>query len=491
MRLKNAKKEQEIVETQYPRESLQTKIVHLGFGAFHRAHQGVYTDLANQESQSDWGIYGINLFRKGPLSEEFAAQNNLMSLIERSQQGSTNRVIRCFTGAMNISDQGIKAALAKLCEPQVAIVSLTITEKGYCLSPNGQLNLENDLIKADLKHPREPISAIGIICEALRIRKVQGLSPFSVLSCDNIPENGVKTKSALIQFANQLDAELAHWVESQVSFPSTMVDRIVPAMDEQSFQSIADTFGKKDPFGLISESFKQWVIEDQFCAGRPAWELAGASLVKDVVPYEEMKLRMLNGSHSFLAYVGSLCGHEYIYQCMQDSELKAITFQLMTQEQASSLDPQLDVDLQIYAKSLIERFSNPHILHKTSQIAMDGSQKLPPRVIDTILSLESSPNNTFVPRKLLFLLAAWMHFIQGKNSESFVLEDPEDVTLNTLIAQNEADICSSLLSFSAVFRDQFLIKSDLISLLKDYYQTIEQQGIRYALTRLNHEEEAK
>lgn len=474
-----------IEQTSYSRETLPTKIVHIGFGAFHRAHQAVYTDLANEHEGSPWGIYGMNLFRQGALSDEFAKQDNLMTLLEKDTVGSHKRLVRSFTGAMNIQDQGIEAALKKLCEPQVAIVSLTITEKGYCLTPEGELNQENPLIINDLKNSNQPSSAIGIIAEALRQRKNQNLPAFSVMSCDNIPENGHKTKQAVLAYAELLDAELAQWIDKNATFPSTMVDRIVPAMDEASLQELEQEVGQRDNFGLISEAFKQWVIEDKFCNGRPKWELVDAALVKNVLPYEEMKLRMLNGSHSFLAYIGSLCGHQYVYQCMQDPLLKELTLHLMVAEQACSLAPELDVDLNDYAQQLIARFSNTNIKHQTAQIAMDGSQKLPPRVIDSVLTLiKRAPYNEANPPKvLLFLLAGWMHFIQGKHKDNFELIDPEAANLHALLSSTTSP-CTALLQFKGIFNEAFLTYPALAEQVTCFYKDIEQYGIRGALESL-------
>ncbi|TBR41955.1 mannitol dehydrogenase family protein [Marinomonas agarivorans] len=473
-------------QTHYARDALVTKIVHIGFGAFHRAHQAVYTDLANENEDRPWGIYGINLFRAGALTEQFAAQDNLMVLLEKSSTSMQKRLIRTFTGAMNIQDKGIDAALAKLCEPQVAIVSLTITEKGYCLSPEGQLDTTNKLIINDLANPHHPISAIGIITAALQERKAKNLPAFSVMSCDNIPENGHKTRQAVLDYAALIDSELAKWIESNASFPSTMVDRIVPAMDETGQRELELAVGSRDEFGLISEAFKQWVIEDSFCNGRPQWESVGAVMANNVLPYEEMKLRMLNGSHSFLAYIGALCGYQYIYQCMEDPLLKALTLQLMVNEQATSLSAELDTDLVGYAHTLITRFSNPNIQHQTAQIAMDGSQKLPPRVIDSILTLLQRPpySDANPPKILLFLLAGWMHFVQQKYRDQETLVDPAADQLNALLSANLDNPCAALLQFKGVFNKPFLSNSTLTEHVTRFYQDIEQHGIRAALESL-------
>ncbi len=279
--------------TTWPRGGLQADIVHIGFGAFHRGHQAVYTDLTNQLSDTRWGIFEINLFGDAQLIENLNAQNGLFSVVETSASQSTLRLVRSVAGGIHTPRDGIAAAIHKLAEPQVKIVSLTITEKGYCLDPQTRsLDLTNGLIQHDLQNPDAPLSAIGVIVCALQQRKATGLAAFSVLSCDNLPDNGHLTRNAVLGFARQLDQPLAQWIEENVSFPGTMVDRIVPAMTESQFALLETKTGYADPCGIVCESFRQWVIEDNFVRGRPEWDKAGAMFVSNVQPYEEMKLRM-------------------------------------------------------------------------------------------------------------------------------------------------------------------------------------------------------
>ncbi|WP_246763865.1 mannitol dehydrogenase family protein, partial [Cronobacter sakazakii] len=285
----------------YHRDALVARIVHLGFGAFHRAHQGVYADILAAEHGSDWGYCEINLIGGEQQIADIRRQDNLYTVAEMSADAWRARVVGVVKQALHAQVDGLEAVFAALCEPQVAIVSLTITEKGYCHSPaTGELMLDHPLIAADLAHPETPSSAVGVIVEALARRKAAGLAGFSVMSCDNMPENGHVARNVVMAFARAVDASLAAWIEENVTFPSTMVDRIVPAVTPETLDKIAQLTGVRDPAGVACEPFRQWVIEDNFVAGRPAWENAGAQLVRDVVPFEEMKLRMLNGSHSFL-----------------------------------------------------------------------------------------------------------------------------------------------------------------------------------------------
>lgn len=278
----------------------------------------------------------------------------------------TARVVGVVKNALHAQVDGLEAVLAALCEPQVAIVSLTITEKGYCHSPaTGQLMLENPLIAADLQNPHQPKSAPGVIVEALARRKAAGLAAFTVMSCDNMPENGHVMRNVVTAYARAVDAGLADWIEQHVTFPSTMVDRIVPAVTPDTLDKIEQLTGVRDPAGVACGFVPSVGSEDNFVAGRPQWEKAGAELVADVIPFEEMKLRMLNGSHSFLAYLGYLAGYQHINDCMGDDNYRVAACALMLQEQAPTLKVK-GVDLQQYADRLIERYSNPALRHRTA-----------------------------------------------------------------------------------------------------------------------------
>jgi Mannitol-1-phosphate/altronate dehydrogenases len=368
----------------YDRNALVSRIVHLGFGAFHRAHQAVYTDILAQQHGNDWGYTEINLIGGEQQIADLKKQDNLYTVAEMSADAWTARVVGVVKEALHAQVDGLETVLAKLCEPQVAIVSLTITEKGYCHSPaTGELNLDHPMIAADLKNPHQPTSAPGVIVEALSRRKAAGLPAFSVMSCDNMPENGHVLGKVVRAYARALNSELAVWIEQSVTFPSTMVDRIVPAVTPETLDKIEAITGVRDPAGVACEPFRQWVVEDNFVAGRPEWEKAGAELVADVIPFEEMKLRMLNGSHSFLAYLGYLAGYQHINDCMEDANYRKAAHALMLKEQAPTLKVK-GVDLPRYADLLIERYSNPALKHRTWQIAMDGSQKLPQRMLDSV-----------------------------------------------------------------------------------------------------------
>ncbi|CZX94382.1 MULTISPECIES: mannitol dehydrogenase family protein [Enterobacter cloacae complex] len=470
--------------TAYSRQDLETAIVHIGTGAFHRGHQAVYTDLSNEAAGTRWGIFGINLFGSADVVDALNAQHGLFTVVERSSHATLCRQVRSLTGALHTPQSGIQAAIEKLIEPQVKIVSLTVTEKGYCTDPQSrQLDLLNPLIRHDLANPQAPQSAIGLIVEALRLRRLHNLPPFSVMSCDNIPENGALTKGAVIAFAAQRDVTLADWIAQNVTFPGTMVDRIVPAMTEEAFALIEAETGRADPAGVVCEDFRQWVIEDNFVAGRPEWDRAGAMFVADVLPYEEMKLRMLNGSHSFLAYCGTLAGYEFIYQCMEDAVFNAAVRYLMVEEQANSLSPHLDLDVNQYANVLIARFSNPHIRHKTSQIAMDGSQKLPQRAIDPWRTLQMRGVNGTA---LTVLVAGWLHFVISAIARGEAVADPLNAEFHACVTtQKEAWAKAlSLLQIKSIFGTLASDNPQFLHDVRQAFEAIETHGVKAAIQHL-------
>ncbi|ELM3722734.1 fructuronate reductase [Edwardsiella piscicida] len=461
----------------YDRSALKSRLVHLGFGAFHRAHQALLTDRVLNTLGGDWGYCEVNLIGGETLIEQLRQQDHLYSVLEKGASHNQAIVIGAVHESLHATLDGIEAVVEKMAEPQVAIVSLTVTEKGYCIEPgSGRLDLNNPLIKADLAHPQQPASAPGAIVEALRLRRERGLSPFTVLSCDNIPENGHVVKNAVLDLAQARDPQLAAWIADNVTFPSTMVDRIVPAVTEETLTQIGAALGVDDPCGIACEPFIQWVVEDNFVAGRPAWEAVGAELVSDVLPYEEMKLRMLNGSHSFLAYLGYLAGYEHINDCMEDATYRQDAHRLMLQEQAPTLSVS-GVDLARYAALLIERYSNPSLKHRTWQIAMDGTQKLPQRMLDSI-RWHLAHDSAFPC--LALGVAGWMRYVSGTDDagQAIDLRDPMAETLKQCVANSAdgAERVQALLSVSAVFGDALPLEPRFVKAVTAAYMSLMQQG---------------
>ncbi|EQC1555461.1 mannitol dehydrogenase family protein [Citrobacter amalonaticus] len=465
----------------YDRQQLKTRMVHFGFGAFHRAHQALLTDRVLNAQGGDWGICEISLFSGDTLMRQLREQDHLYTVLEKGADGNQAIIVGAVNECLNAKLDSLAAIIEKFCEPQVAIVSLTITEKGYCIDPaTGALDLTNPRIVHDLQSPDEPHSAPGILVEALSRRQARGLAAFSVLSCDNIPDNGHVVKNAVLGMAEKRSPALADWIREHVSFPATMVDRIVPAATEDSLAEITRELGVTDPCAISCEPFIQWVVEDQFVAGRPAWEAAGVQMVSDVRPWEEMKLRMLNGSHSFLAYLGYLSGFQHINDCMQDSAFREAAYRLMMDEQAPTLTI-TDVDLTGYAQSLIERFANPALKHKTWQIAMDGSQKLPQRMLAGIrlhLTRESA-------WPLLALgVAGWMRYVSGVDDAGTTIDvrDPLNDKIRARVAASTEDQrVSALLSLSEIFGNDLPHNPVFVQAIETAWQRIAQHGAHQAV----------
>ena len=470
-----------VQQPRYDRQQLRSRIVHFGFGAFHRAHQALLTNRVLNEKGGDWGICEISLFSGDVLMSQLRAQDHLFTVLEKGAEGNQAIVVGAVHECLNAKLDSLAAIIEKFCEPQVAIVSLTITEKGYCIDPaTGKLDMHNTRILHDLENPTEPHSAPGILVEALHRRRERGLPPFTVLSCDNIPDNGHVVKNAVLGMAQKRSAELAGWIDAHVSFPGTMVDRIVPAATETSLAEITQELGVEDPCAISCEPFIQWVVEDNFVAGRPEWEAAGVQMVKDVLPWEQMKLRMLNGSHSFLAYLGYLAGYAHINECMEDTSFREAARRVMLNEQAPTLRI-TDVDLTAYADSLIDRFANPALQHRTWQIAMDGSQKLPQRMLDGI--------RVHLERKsawpLLALgVAGWIRYVSGtdERGDAIDVRDPLSDKIQSIVkASSEAERVNALLTLSEVFGQDLPHNSVFVNAVNEAYQRLTRYGARQAV----------
>lgn len=489
MRLSNQTLSQlpkEVVVPTYDRNKIKTKIVHLGFGAFHRAHQAIYADILAAQYDSDWGYCEVNLIGGEAQIQDLKQQDCLFSVCEMSYDNWNTRVVGIAKEALHADVDGIQKVLDVMTRPEVAIVSITVTEKGYCYLPStASIDTNNPLIIHDITNPHTPKSVPGVIVEALRLRKEQGLRPFTVMSCDNMPENGHVTRNVVLALAKQRDESLAQWIEENVTFPSTMVDRIVPAATPETMAKIKKQLGGiDDPAGIAGEPFRQWVIEDNFVAGRPEWQKAGAELVNDVLPYEEMKLRMLNGSHSFFAYLGYLSGYMHIDECMQDPNYVKAARHLMLNEQATTLRVK-NVDLSAYADSLLDRYRNTGLKHRTWQIAMDGTLKLPQRMLDSVRY--HLANGT--PFDCLALgIAAWMRYVSGVDDSGNVIEvcDPAAEKLKELVlnSSDNQDRVNALLSLKHVFGEDLPQNPLFIAQVTKAYHSLRDIGAKETVKQI-------
>lgn len=459
-------------------------IVHLGLGAFFRAFGAVYVDDAVRISGGDWGIIGVSL--QSPATRDRLAQQDFVYTVvtQGPDGGETFRKIEIVQDVL-VAPESPEAVLTWMADPAIRIVTLTVTEKGYCHDPaTGNLNFGHPDIVHDLENPL-PKSAPGFLVRALQRRRDAGQPPFTVLTCDNLPENGRLVRRAVLDLAGRIDPALAGWVAAEGRFPATMVDRITPATKPEDIDRLAQKIGYRDEAPVMCEPFRQWVVEDDFVPAygthaRPDLAAAGAEMVADVTPYENMKLRMLNGTHSSLAYLGYLAGHETIAETVADPVFAAFVKRLWRQEIMPSFTAPEGVDLEAYADALFERYSNPAIRHRTWQIAMDGSQKLPQRILGTI------SDNLDAGRAcpgLMLAVAGWMRYVGGidEKGQPIEVKDPLAPQLRALsdAAQTADEKVAALLGCRDVFSAR--LAADLVGPVTSAYETLAAQGARMAV----------
>jgi len=438
----------------YDFASLPVGIVHLGIGAFHRAHQATYTDDAVALAGGAWGICGVSL-RSPDVRDRMRPQDCLYTVVEKSRAGVAYRVIASVREVLFRGDD-LEAILARVAAPATHILSLTVTEKGYCHDPaTGEPNLGHPDIAHDFAHPADPVSAVGLIVLALARRRTAGGGPLTILCCDNLPHNGRLVEQLVLAFARERDAALATWIAANATFPSTMVDRIVPATTAGDLTETRLALGVLDSAPVVCEPFRQWVIEGRFAAGRPAWEQAGAQFVDDVAPFEAMKLRLLNASHSMFAYLGYLAGHETIWQVAAQPDFVALMRGLM-EEVTPTLTLPADMDVAAYKAALVLRFGNPALPHRTQQIAMDGSQKLPQRLLATVA--ENLAAGRPIEHAAL-AVAAWMRYVSGidESGREIAVADPFAADFARIAAAHRGDpaaLARGLMGLAAIFGTQ-------------------------------------
>ncbi len=472
-----------IARPAYDRDRPGSGIVHLGAGAFHKAHQAVATDDALAASGGDWMITGVSL-RSGDVAAQMNPQDGLYTLLVRGADGVAPRVIGSIRKVL-VAPREPDAVMAALTAPETRIVSLTITEKGYGVDPKtGGLDPAHGSIAPDLASPCAPSGAVGYIVEALRLRRDRGLAPFTVLSCDNLPDNGRVLQRLVTGFAGRLDPALAAFISDQVAFPSTMVDRITPASTPETYAEAARLTGYEDLAAVETEPFTQWVVEDRFVAGRPDWEAGGVIFAADVAPYEKMKLRMLNGAHSMLAYAGFIAGHKYVREAMDDQALAILVTRQM-RSAAATLGPVPGVDLGRYAADLVVRFANPAIAHQTYQIAMDGTQKLPQRLIEPAIA---TLRNGGSPDAYGFAVAAWMRYCLGMDDagRTFALRDPREAEIAALLdgaGRDAGAIVDRLLALPGLFPEDLSGAPAWRKAVKAGLETMLADGMRAAIDR--------
>jgi mannitol 2-dehydrogenase len=398
----------------YDRRRVGQRIAHIGVGGFHRAHQGVYNDdLLQKSGESEWGLCGIGLLPvDSRIREVLRSQDFLYTVVERSAAGDKARVIGSIQNFLHAPNDP-NSVLEKLASPDTHIVSLTITEGGYYMHQGtGKFDAANPDIQRDLAHPHDPKCAFGYLAEALERRRDRGLAPFTIMSCDNLQGNGDIAKKMLLAFIELRDPKQRNWLEQNGTFPNSMVDRITPATTDEDRALVREKFEIDDGWPVMTESFRQWVIEDHFVQGRPAWEQAGAQFTLDVLPYEKMKMRLLNASHQAICYVGMLLGYKFAHEAMTDQRITTLMRTLMDVEVTPILPEVPGIDLRQYKETLIERFANPAIRDTLARLGTDGSDRIPKFVLPSV----SDQLKRGGPIKLLSLtVASWFRYLSGKD----------------------------------------------------------------------------
>jgi fructuronate reductase len=466
----------------YDRDRHGVGIIHLGIGAFHRAHQAVYTDDALAASGGDWRIRGVSL-RGTDVADALNPQDGLYTLLVKGEGGTQARIIGSVAGVL-AGPTAPEAVRDTLVRPETRIVSITVTEKAYGIDrASGKVDLHHPAIAHDLAHPEAPTGTIGLIIQALRRRRLAGIAPFTVLCCDNLPKNGALLRSGTLDFAGRIDAGLRDWIAETVPFPSTMVDRITPAATDATFALAERETGLADRAAVETEPFSQWVIEDRFATGRPDWEAGGAILVDDVEPYELMKLRMLNGSHSMLAYAGFLASMAYVRDVMADAVLARLVHRHLAAA-ASTLRPVQGIDLDDYAEALCHRFANPAIAHETYQIAMDGTEKLPQRLLLPALETLEAGGDI---RPYAFAVAAWMRYCLGRRDDgsAYALRDPREARIAAIVARDGGHppaLASSLMAMDGLFPDRLRADAGWNAAVSGILARMCEQGMAVALS---------
>jgi fructuronate reductase len=389
-------------------------IVHLGLGAFHRAHQAVYTDDAMAAGARDWGITGVSL-RGSQVHDQLQPQDCYYTVTQSGNLGHDIRLIGAIRQVL-VAPENPLAVIEALAAADTHVVSITVTEKGYHRQRDQSLDFAVAPIAADLNGAAQTL--YGLLARGCALRRDRGLSGLTLLSCDNLSNNGQQLEKLLQQFLQRVDPSCAAWVRRECRCPDSMVDRIVPATTTEDLAWLDRELGMHDAAAVMTEPFRQWVIEDRFAGPRPSWDTGGAQWVSRVAPYETAKLRMLNGAHSALAYIGLARGHEFVHQAIADTTLGLLVNTLMRDEAARSFEPAPEQDLDAYADLLLARFLNRARPHRLQQIAMDGSQKIPQRWLDTLRSAQSQGRRC---PALLQALGAWIAFVRG---DRFPVDDP-------------------------------------------------------------------
>jgi len=438
----------------YDRTTLDIGMAHLGVGAFHRCHQAEFTDDALEAKFDRWGVVGINI-RPPRLADTLGRQDGIYTRLLRDGDSVDARVIGCLKAVVDSQDSS-DPAVAVLASPGIDVVTMTVTEKGYCHQPaTGAIDAAHPDIVHDLAHPDSPRSVPGLIVRALERRMQSHGQPVTFVSCDNIPANGVILETVVRTMAERRgDPGLLRWIEGSVAFPSTMVDRIVPATAAEDIAFVEETYGYRDNALVVGEPFRQWVIEDRFAGRTPPWALGGATFVEDVTPFELIKMRVLNAAQTSFAYLGVIAGHEHTCDDMTDPVLTGIVRRMLVEESLPTLPPVPGVDPLAYLGLSFARLRNTAIRHRNHQIATDGSRKIVQRILNPIRECLDDGGSI---ERLALVVAAWMFYLVSASErfgERWTVEDPfaaEAARIADRIGRDAVALVAGFLAHDSIF----------------------------------------
>ncbi len=464
----------------YERRGLKRGIVHIGVGGFHRAHQAVYTDEALAAGAREWGIVGAGIQeRDAAMRDALLSQDCLYTVLSKGSRGAEARVIGSMV-EYRYGGQSTASVVDAMSGQDTRIISLTVTEDGYCYDSRRELDRLNPGVVHDLAHPTRPVTVIGCIAEALdRVRRRRGAPP-TIVSCDNLPHNGEMLRRLVLAFAAERDRDLARFVEADVLFPNTMVDRITPITRDEHREELARDYGVVDAWPVVCEDFRQWFVEDRFTRGRPDWTIGGASFVPSVIPYERMKIRLLNGAHMALSHMAYLAGYRDVDQAMADPQVRAFVVGFM-EEATPTVGAVPGVDLAQYKATLVERFSNQAIRDQVYRLTMDSSNRIPNMLLLTLVDLldagQPAPH-------IAFSNAAWIRFATAVDeSGAPIAVDDRQAERMREAAVRSVDDARPFLSLEGIFPERVARDQRYVDRVSGYLRDIRGNGVRAALGR--------
>jgi mannitol 2-dehydrogenase len=468
----------------YDRDLVTAGVVHVGVGGFHRAHQAMYHDrLLSEGAARDWGICGVGVLPADRrMKQVLDAQDGLYTLVLKHSDGTYEpRVIGSIVEYLLAPDDP-EAVIERMAAKSTRIVSLTITEGGYNLSDvTGEFDVANPDVLADLEPGAVPRTAFGLITEALRRRWKRGLTPFTVMSCDNLQGNGYLSRRVFTAFARLRDPELGDWIEHEACFPNSMVDRITPVTTDADRAEVRERFGIEDQWPVVCEPYTQWVLEDAFTAERPPYEQVGVQVVDQVEPYELMKLRLLNGSHQAMAYFGYLCGYRLVHEAAQDPLFQAFLLGYMDFEATPTLAPVPGVDLEGYKHTLIERFSNPQVRDTIARLCAESSDRIPKWLLPVV---RAQLVNGGEIRRSAAVVASWARYAEGFDEAGQPIE-VVDRLRDTLmrLARRQYEDPDAFIANRDVFGD-LVDQKPFVSAYRSALTSLHQRGARATLESL-------